>query len=159
MTKLMWVKQVKLPQLSWNPTRPLALLVKRSSLQAREILSNGLGLPKLLEITITWVISRTTWSILLYWAQSTKCVKVDLNRPDFLLSPRGFIQLHNRRLLWWVLEQFILFDISMLIFGMDICIYMDIYISIYPYIYGYIPLFICVSIVSLSLNIHTHTGT
>lgn len=145
MTKLMWVKQVKLLELSWNPTKPLALLVKRSSLQAREILSNVLGLPKILEITITWVISRATWSILLYWAQSTKYVKVDLNRTDFLLSPRGFIQQHNRRLLRWVLEQFILFDISMLIFGMDICLF--------------IPLFICVSIISLSLNIHTHTGT
>ena len=87
MAKLMWEKQAKVLELSWNPTTPLALLVKRSSLWARELLFNVLGLPKSLEITITWFISRTTWSTFLYWAQSTRYIKVDLNTPDFLCLP------------------------------------------------------------------------
>lgn len=57
------------------------------------------------------------------------------------LSPRGFIQLHNyttTQLLWGVLEQFVLFDISMVInfwYG-----YMFIYTSIYLCLY-HLPLF------------------
>lgn len=57
------------------------------------------------------------------------------------LSPRGFIQLHNyttTQLLWGVLEQFVLFDISMVInfwYG-----YMFIYTSIYLCLYR-LPLF------------------
>lgn len=109
--KLTWEKQVEMLELSWNPTKPLALLVKRSSLWARETLFNVLGLPKSLEITITWFISRTTWSILLCWAQSTSYVKVGLNTPDILCLPGVLYNYTTTQLLWGVLEQFVLFDI------------------------------------------------
>lgn len=42
--------------------------------------------PWIVEMTVTWVISRTTQSILLYWTQSSSCIKVTLNRQNFLLS-------------------------------------------------------------------------
>lgn len=138
MTKLTWEKQVEMLELSWNPTKPLALLVKRSSLWARETLFNVLGLPKSLEITITWFISRTTWSILLCWAQSTSYIKVGLNTPDILCLPGVLYNYTTTQLLWGVLEQFVLFDISMVInfwYG-----YMFIYTSIYLCLYR-LPLF------------------